>query len=99
MGTAVGGQQSDGAEVLPPEEAGGACGCVGGQGSGGTLLWGTSAWTALDPFPLEGRTGLLLSWPQYSSFLQGCCVPWCSSVFGEGIGSRMGVCEASGAVT
>lgn len=45
--------------------------------------------TALDPCPLEGRMELLLSWPQYSSLLQACCVPWCPSVFlGKGLGAE-----------
>lgn len=40
------------------------------------VLWGTSAQQDCPgPFPLEGRTELLLCWPQYSHFLQACCVP------------------------
>lgn len=60
------------------------------------VLWGMSAQQdCTGPFPLEGRMELLLSWLQYSSFLQACCVPWHPSVYlGKGWGAEW-VCGGS----
>lgn len=108
MGTDVGGRQRDEGEASPLEEAGEA---LAEQGSGGTSALVTvfgarrGIRTTLDLFPLEGKTELFFGEPWYSSFilsgvLQACCVPWCFSMcFGEGVGSRTGMCGALGTLT
>lgn len=63
------------------------CGCVGEQGNGGTFFCIPAQQDCTGPFPLEGRTELLLSWPQYS--ISSRPVVSSGALAGEGIGSRM----------